>query len=125
MIGILVPLSIIATTAKLYYDAKETEARNDNLIAGHNMCAPYTGAEVGVFARNDRGQLGAFADTTFRSMDIVVSANLSLVFNALATMFILRLMFYHHARDFWRDWRVWLISIIVFVPVTDHIVQCS
>ncbi len=86
------------------------------------MCSAYTGNEIGVMGRNDHGQLGAFSDTTYRSMDIVVSANLSLVFNALGTMFILRLMYYHHARDFWYDWKMWIIGLIVLVPVLDHIV---
>jgi hypothetical protein len=58
-------------------------------------------------------------------MEIVVSTNLSLLFNALVTMFIFRLLYFHHARDYWSDWRMWVLGSIVFVPVLTHIYECQ
>lgn len=55
ILGILLPLSIIATTAKLYYDAKTTEEKNNNLIAGHDLCAPWAVSDTGVYGRNEDG----------------------------------------------------------------------
>jgi hypothetical protein len=92
---------------------------------GHNMCVPFQPNEVGVFSRNDKGQLMAYEETTFSSMDLVVSANFSLMFNALATLFIIRLMYFHHALDFWKDFKIWLLTIILMMPVLMHIIACS
>ena len=125
IICILIPLSIIATTFKLYYDWKETQLRNDNLIAGHNMCVAYQPNDLGVYHRNERGQLIAYEETTYRSMDLVVSANFSLLFNAGCTLFIFRLIYYHHAMDFWKDWRMWVLSLVLLLPVFQHVAQCS
>jgi len=52
---ILVPLSILATTIKLYYDGLNAERRNGELIAGHNMCVPYSSTDTGVYGRNELG----------------------------------------------------------------------
>ena len=67
----------------------------------------------------------AYEETTYASMDLVVSANFSLLFNALATLFIVRLMYFHHALDFWKDYRIWLLTIILMLPVFTHIASCS
>lgn len=89
------------------------------------MCVKYNSFDTGVYARNDNGQLEAFEATSYQSMDIVVSTNLSLLFNALATMFIFRLLYYHHALEFWSDWKMWVVGSAVFIPIIVNIVECE
>jgi len=85
------------------------------------MCTAFKPGEVGIFHRKEKGQLDAYTDSTERSMDIVMSANASLVFNAAATLLIFRMMYYHHNIDFWYDWKIWVLSILLCLPILAQI----
>jgi len=38
-------------------------------------------------------------------------------------MFIFRVMYFHYAMNFWHDWKMWVIGLILAMPVAYHVAK--